>query len=500
MKTDKGNNTFQALWISIGSLSSFLVAIVSSMILSRYFSKADYGTYRQIVYVYTSLTIIFTAGLPNVFSYFLPRYDLSKGKNIVRRITNILFLSGALFSFFLFIFSEPIAKLLNNTNLSSGLKIFSIVPFLILPTLGIEGIFATYKKTIFIAIYNTVTRILMLLCILIPVIFIKGTIIYAIYGWVIASTLILGIAFLFKSIPFKGIKSEKNDLKMNKILTYSIPIVLSSIWGVAINSSNQFFISRYFGSVKFAEYANGFIQLPFIGMVTGAASSVLMPIFSKMIYNNEDKSQIFDLWKNAIIKSAIIIYPLIIFCIGNAKQIIIILYTKSYLNSVMFFQISLAINIFTFIFFNVFLLSMGKSKLYANVHLIAAISLWCMQYLIIKLFNSPLSIVLIFGLIQILLNTYFLIYISNYFNVKISIIVPFNKILKIFFHSIMILILILFISNYIDIYMNNLLLIFGKFILYIFILITTGRFLKINYLMPFSPILRKYRISAVDYN
>ena len=54
------SNTVQAFWIALGSLFSFGFAIVSSMILSRYFPKEDYGTYKQVLYVYTTLLTVFT--------------------------------------------------------------------------------------------------------------------------------------------------------------------------------------------------------------------------------------------------------------------------------------------------------------------------------------------------------------------------------------------------------------------------------------------------------
>ncbi|MGN6645363.1 MAG: oligosaccharide flippase family protein, partial [Cytophaga sp.] len=206
---EEKSNTNQALWVVIGSLSSFSLAMISSAILSRYFPKEEYGTYKQIIYIYTTLLIIFTAGLPEVFAYFLPRYSINEGKAIVWKITGTLFLSGAVFSIFLFTFSGIIARFLNNPELERGIKVFSPIPFLLLPTLGIEGIFSTYKKTVFISIYNTLTRFLMLLFIVVPVILFNGSYITAIYGWLIVSIISLFIAFYFKGIPFKGIKSEK---------------------------------------------------------------------------------------------------------------------------------------------------------------------------------------------------------------------------------------------------------------------------------------------------
>ena len=77
------SNTLQVFWVALGGLSSLGLSIISAAILSRYFDKAEYGTYKQILYVYTTLLVIFSAGLPRVYAYFLPRYSLEEGKAIV---------------------------------------------------------------------------------------------------------------------------------------------------------------------------------------------------------------------------------------------------------------------------------------------------------------------------------------------------------------------------------------------------------------------------------
>ena len=88
----------QALWLGISQASSFVLAFISAAILSRYFDKTEYGTYKQIIYVYTTLQTVFTAGLPGVFSYFLPRYSEAEGKTLVNKITRVFFVLGLLFS------------------------------------------------------------------------------------------------------------------------------------------------------------------------------------------------------------------------------------------------------------------------------------------------------------------------------------------------------------------------------------------------------------------
>lgn len=103
---DNKNNTRQAFWIALGSLASFGFSMVSSMVLSRYLSKGDYGTYKQVMYVYTTLVTVFTLGLPKAYSYFLPRVEPDQAQAVVDKITRIFYVMGAAFSLLLFVCSD----------------------------------------------------------------------------------------------------------------------------------------------------------------------------------------------------------------------------------------------------------------------------------------------------------------------------------------------------------------------------------------------------------
>lgn len=46
----KGNNTIQAAWLGIGGIMSFSFATISAAIISRYLTKEEYGTYKQVMY------------------------------------------------------------------------------------------------------------------------------------------------------------------------------------------------------------------------------------------------------------------------------------------------------------------------------------------------------------------------------------------------------------------------------------------------------------------
>lgn len=492
-KNNISNNTIQAVWVAIGSLSSFALGIVSAAILSRYLSKEDYGTYRQILFIYGTLLIVFSAGLPQVFAYFLPRYTLEEGQSVVLKVTYILFFAGAIFSIFLFCFSGLIATILKNPELANGLKWFSPIPLLLLPTLGIEGIFASYQKTIYIAIYNTLTRLIMLIFIVFPIILFNGNYISTIYGWILASSISLIIALYMKKVPFRNVSPRKASLSIKDILNYSIPLVAASISAIAIKTADQFFISRYYGALTFADFANGFIDLPFVVMVTGATTTVLAPVFSNMIFNQAKTDEIIILWKNVIYKSALIIYPINIFIIFNAEYIIKILYSNAYINSIIYFKIAMIANFFNIVVFAPLLLAFKKVKIYSYINIFLAILMWFFGFILVYTNRSALSIAILTVGVGILKIIFFSWYSSRQLNVRWYRMFPFKKLFLITTHSVFIVSIIGAINILIIHFAIFPKLLIDTFLFFIMLLVS-ARLFRIDYFISIQPLLNRLGI------
>ncbi|MQP24727.1 oligosaccharide flippase family protein [Flavobacterium sp. LMO8] len=490
-KTSRSSNTVQAFWVASGSLSSIALAIVSAAILSRYFSKSDYGTYKQVVYVYSSLLVLFSAGLPRVYSYFLPRYTHEEGLSIVKKVSKMLLVSGLLFCTFLYFLSEPISMVMHNPSLAYPLRVFSPIPLFLLPTLGLEGIFATYRKTMYLAIYNTISRFLMLLFIVVPVVFFKGSLTEALYGWVFISVLTFFLALYFKTIPFRSLVAKPTNLTYSQLFEFSLPLVTASLWGIAIKAADPFFISHYFGSSVFAEYSNGFIELPFVSMITSSTSVVLLPVFSKMIQDGNTVDSLLATWTSVLQKSALLIYPLVVFFIFYAESIMVLLYSEKYAASGVYFQINMVLNFFNIIIFAPLFLAMGKTKLYSHLHLIFALILWGSDFIVIQLFYTPEAIAINTTFFQVVKIFLFMYWSARFLNVSFYRFFPFLVLLKVLFLSLFVVGILKAISLcnilpnwlFIQLILN--------FVLYIILLLGISPFLGLSYKEIIKPLLKK---------
>ncbi len=432
---DKASNTNQAIWVGIGQLSSFSLSLLSAAILARYFNKSDYGTYKQVLYIYNTLLVLFSAGLQGAYSYFLPKQSMEQGKDFVYKLIRTFFLLGLAFSISLFLFAPVISNLFKNPDLLRGLRIFSVVPCLMLPVIGIEGIYATLRKTHVIAVYTTLSRLLMLTMITLPVLILGGTYITALYGWIASSfvTFIFGIYFILK--PFRKVERARTIFRYEQIFRYSMPLMVATIYGILIRFADQFFISRYYGAEVFAEFSNGFIDLPFVSLIAGATVTVLLPLFSRYSEASEGLENICQTWKSATERSVILVYPILAFFIFNAKNSVVALYGQQYEASAIYFIIGMMIGFFNIIVFQSVLFALGKTRIYARIHLVQAILIWIVGFIVVSLSWSPASYAAlsrVFYIAQVCIGIY---YAARVLGVKLKYVIPFSKMLKVLVHS-----------------------------------------------------------------
>ncbi|MFV0176245.1 oligosaccharide flippase family protein [Empedobacter falsenii] len=493
MTKESGNNTIQTFWVLIGSLSAFAFTIVSSMLLSRYFNKSDYGTYKQVMYVYNTLLIVFTLGLPRAYSYFLPRVSEGEAKDLISKLNYVLLGMGLIMTSCFFFGSNVIADILKNKELGLSLKYFALVPLFMLPTMGVDGILATYKQTKFLAIYKTLTQIFMLCAVTLPVILFSGTVNTAILGFTVASFLSFLLALFFKYKPIKEFKREKSSISYKDIFNYTLPIMGATLWGIVISSSDQFFISRYFGNNVFADFANGSLELPFVGMIIASTTTVLSPVFSKYVFDKgiESKNEVLLLWKSTLSKTVKIIYPLVVFCFCFSTSIMTILYGEKYFNSGIYFQIKLIVNFFTVITYGPLLLSIGGQKFYFNVHMYGAFLLVGLEWLIVVYTDSPYLITVTSVFCQITRIICMLFFISTYFKIKLFDLFPIKLVLNIIVPSLIVLYALKYLSFNI-LFFNNIESILFSFVIYILFFSFWVYYKKIDYLSILKPIYNNF--------
>lgn len=488
---DTSNRT-QAFWLGLGRLGSFSLAFISAAILSRYLSKEDYGTYKQIIYIYASFALIFAGGLPETLTYFLPKYNKKEQKYLVLLFEFLLFALGTIFSVCLYFCAPHIAILLGNPALTEALKIYAPVPLLLLPTFIIENIYICEQKSYYQAFYILFSRIAVLCGTILPVIFYKATCQVALHGLVVSSFCMLLVALILIYKPYRRYTlSKPATLHFHSISSYALPLVGADLSLMLFNLADQFFISRYFGEIIFAEFSNGFIQLPLATMVSGSVVTVLIPLFSKA-HTVESFNKAVQSWQNSIRNCCLLLYPIILFCFLFATEIITFIYGSHYSNSAIYFRIILISNLFNIYPFLPVLLALRKLKIYTIFYLLSATSIWTTEAITLNLYPSPIAIACVSAGNTILLIFVFYSYIKYKLHITV-----FNKEIvallgKVMIHSASIALLLhiglLPLFKTLSI-LAQLIILFPLFYL---ILTVTGKIVGLNYLTIITPLFNSF--------
>ena len=486
----KSSNFQQAMWLAIGQFCTFAMSFVSAAILSRYFDKNDYGTYKQILYIYSTLVTLFLMGLPSAFSYFIPRLEKGEQKAFINSLNRVLVIIGAIISILLFVFSDTIAHILENPELATGLKIAAPFPLLTLPCIGVEGIYTALRETKKLAVYHIITKTFTLSCTITPVLLFGSNYKYAIYGWGLASFLIFLTAMYMKNKPYKKTEKIKVPNMYKDIFTYSTPLLGAFLGGSLISMADQFFISRYYGTSVFAEYSNGCLNIPFIIMVTSSIKNVLLPLFSKA---NADKNMevLLNTYNNAVNKSIVLLIPLITFCFVFSKEIMIFIYGEQYSTSSIFFKCFIVREVVDILPYFSVLMALGMSKTYMNIHIYGAIYMWLVGWMITSCNLPPYLIVIAGSLLQFAIRAYAFISIYRKHHIPLVTKEITKRMATVIINCLLCGYLTIFICNLIP---GNKMIIINlivSVILYYALLIPSGKIIKINYLESLLQLIKR---------
>lgn len=385
-----------ASWLGLARMVSFGLALVLASVLSRFLPAAEYGTYCQVLYVYTTLLTVFSVGLPKSYSYFLALVPPQQGWSVVKKLNRLFVVLGAVFFVCLYCGAGVFSRLLSNPLLAESLRWFSVTPVFLMPVIGVESVLTVYKMTRLVLVYVLVSRGFTIVCVVAAVVFFNAGLVGAVAGFVVASAVTCLAGLLLMRLPFASLASLDARLPFSAICRFSLPVFKASIYGVVIGSASLFFVGRYFSVEEFAVFSIGFRELPLAEMVVGAAGAVLMPELAAAVSaQGVDRKRYALLCGRAAYKAAAIVYPVSVFCFVFAPDIIVFLFGQKYSDASVLFRIVTAVSVVRILPFGPILFALGKGRAFADAHLITAVLVVGLDMICVRFFPSITGIALV---------------------------------------------------------------------------------------------------------
>ncbi len=347
-----------ALFIS--QIFAFGISTLIPIILARTLSPHNYGIYRELLLVFTTLNPIFQLGIPHSIKYFYPRYNKAKKRSLLTQTTYILLLMSLFFLLILLLIGVFGGFFGFEPNWSNYFILLGLYAFFNLNVAAYITILVVVDRIKFAsAIYIVFAVIDVIL------ISLFGYIFHSITSLLIAMVIadfVKFLIFLFfcqkEKISFiKGVKPKF----IKTILAYSVPIGFSSFISIINNSIDKYFIAFYFAPAIYMLYHWGSYQLPPLHMLISSVTKVLVPALSREHKRRKFKN-IITLWHETLRKMSILFLPLFGFLMISANELLIVLFTEQYTAATPVFRIYLFMVPLRIFFFTWMLMATGHAK------------------------------------------------------------------------------------------------------------------------------------------
>lgn len=305
------------------------------IILARILLPEELGSYRQLFLIYTTFSTLMLLGIPQSILFFLPKLRHSDSQDeFITRTVNLVTLLAFVFGAAIFLFRGLIARSFNNPQLEQLLVLYAVYPLFMFITQIYSSVALGLKqpaKAAFFTLFTVVTDLMLILGLALLThdlsYIVLGVMLSAFLQWGFAQYQLLG----------RRIKASFDPSFYQDVFRYSLPLGLSSIIGMLSIQLDKFVISGFFTPAQFAVFSVGAMELPFISILSNSVNAILLPQISG------DPAQMKDIYRAAVRKNTLIIFPLCLLFFLFADPLIRIIYTSTYAAAVPYFQMYLLI-------------------------------------------------------------------------------------------------------------------------------------------------------------
>lgn len=363
-KRIKGGAAFDSLILTFVKIVTLFVSIVQTMMLSRYLSISEYGTYSEGLLIISFFAPFFSLGLNDSVNYFCNK---ESNNNRIKYLNTIFILSifaGGIGGILLYHLKDLLAVYYKNTQIIGIVVYVAFRPLLQNLIALYQPVYVSIGKTTVIAIRNfliSLVQVLIIACFVYVDINNLILLFCALFVMDIIQIVLFDFYLRKQEIQINPLKVDKTLVK--EILRFAIPMLLSSSVGTISVNIDKLMISNLLTLEDYALYANVSKQLPFSFFVA-SLTAVVSPIIVKLLSTN-DTERFKSVWSKYLELGYIATWPLCFLAILYAPEIIEILYSSKYLTNdgIIIFRLYTVAAMLGFTYFGLIPTSLGNAKI-----------------------------------------------------------------------------------------------------------------------------------------
>lgn len=366
---DNRNNSLglDALKLTGSKAVVLVITMISGMLLSRFRSLTEYGTYSQLIMVITLATTIITMGLPNSLNFFLARAETENERT---RFLSVYYSLNTILSIIvgivLVIITPALVAVFENPLITGFIYFLALFPWTRVISSSIENVLIVYKKSNGIIAFRLLNSLLLLGIIILVQVAGWSFNIYMLLYLLVESVFSIAVYLIVKKLAPKLCFCLNRGL-IKKIFTFSVPLGLASMVGTLDVELDKFVIGALMSTEEMAIYTNASKEMP-VTIIATSITAVLMPQMARLLKNKKNQQAI-DLWGSATIISFAVISFFSLALIVFAPEVMAFLYSEKYLAGVPVFRIYSLGLMLRCTYYGMILNSSGRTKfiLYSSI-------------------------------------------------------------------------------------------------------------------------------------
>jgi O-antigen/teichoic acid export membrane protein len=355
-----GKLTTRVAIVAMGRVALPAAALVTNMILARALSRVCLGRVQEVYVHFQILLNVLAVGIQTSLYNFLPRLEMPQRRTVIRRSVAIVFVVAAALSACIVAEADPLARWLGEPSSAPLVRAGSLALLCSLAATLADPLFIVHDRAQLSALTTVLGAGLQVACV---ASFVRGDAQAAFFFWAIAVgqlvRLVWGVAFAAKLASGEAAPPPQGFYRTQ--LAFLAPVILTSALDTVSSNLDRVLVARLFDASSMAVYVNGAVELPFIGILIGSLTAVLLPSLAEHLAGGRTAAA-HELWKRAVSKSALILFGCFWLFLWVAEEIIVLLFSARYRESAVFFRIYLVLLPLRAIAFMPILYALGRAK------------------------------------------------------------------------------------------------------------------------------------------
>ena len=359
--------------------------MLTTMLLSRFRTLEEYGTYSQMLLAINLVATFFMLGLPNSINYFIGRAETEEEK---QKFLSVYYTASTVLSFvagLLLVMSTPILVAYFKNPLIKGFwYMLAVYPWNMIVMSSIDNLLVCYQKVNLLTAYKVGNSLFTLVVVGIIQVLGWGFDEYLIVYLIGQSCFTLWIYYMAWRLASPLTVMWDMQIFSN-IMRFSMPIALSSVMGTLTAEVDKLVISYYYPTEQVAIYTNAARELP-VSIVAASLTAVLLPQMVRSLKLGK-KEQAISLWKNSVILSYAFVALIAFGVITFAPDVLNFLYSEKYVEGVSVFRVYSFILLFRCTYFGIVLNSIGETKFIFLSSLVTLVANFFLNFVFVYLFG-----------------------------------------------------------------------------------------------------------------